>query len=343
MANLTEIAQWEAGVYQLDTSDPVLGGPDGVDNRQAQQLANRTAYLKDKIEDLNGPNDLVGLDGDGHLYLDTNDLEDEKRIGFKEIGNNWVYFSASALRFGIYSQYGALLNYNLASDYITSDKHIYLDTYGTYEKRLGFRESETDYSYFFSLPDRVGVTTPEGLLIEAGRANEIVTTGFMCDWMPVGSVLLFAGASPPESFLELNGAALNRADFPRLWAFAQASGRLVTESAWQADPLKAGSFSDGNGSTTFRLPDFRGQFPRFWDHDSGRDPDQNRLGLIQAQEIQSHSHNAPTSASGSAGTYAVPHNEYITYDYISAAPTSATGGTETRPHNVVLMPIIRWR
>lgn len=52
MANLPETAQWEAGVYQLETTDPVEGGPDGIDNQQAKQLANRTAYLKQLIEGL---------------------------------------------------------------------------------------------------------------------------------------------------------------------------------------------------------------------------------------------------------------------------------------------------
>ncbi|WP_244744918.1 gp53-like domain-containing protein [Paraburkholderia terricola] len=50
MADLVEIAQWEEGVYQLETSDPVMGGPDGVDNRQAKQLANRTRYLRAQQE-----------------------------------------------------------------------------------------------------------------------------------------------------------------------------------------------------------------------------------------------------------------------------------------------------
>uniref|UniRef100_UPI003C7DCBB7 phage tail protein n=1 Tax=Neisseria cinerea TaxID=483 RepID=UPI003C7DCBB7 len=50
MANLNETAQWETGIYQLETSDPVMGGPDGIDNRQAKQLANRTLWLKNQTE-----------------------------------------------------------------------------------------------------------------------------------------------------------------------------------------------------------------------------------------------------------------------------------------------------
>lgn len=51
MTNLVETAQWEPGVYQLETSDPVMGGPDGIDNVQARQLGNRTRYLKEHFED----------------------------------------------------------------------------------------------------------------------------------------------------------------------------------------------------------------------------------------------------------------------------------------------------
>ena len=50
MANLPETPQWEDGIYQIEVSDPVLGGPDGISNRQAKQLASRTSYLKQKVE-----------------------------------------------------------------------------------------------------------------------------------------------------------------------------------------------------------------------------------------------------------------------------------------------------
>lgn len=49
MANLQETARWETGIYQLETSDPVMGGADGIDNRQAKQLANRTLWLRDEL------------------------------------------------------------------------------------------------------------------------------------------------------------------------------------------------------------------------------------------------------------------------------------------------------
>ncbi|HEZ7285191.1 TPA: tail fiber protein, partial [Neisseria meningitidis] len=65
MANLNETAQWETGIYQLETSDPVMGGPDGIDNRQAKQLANRTLWLKNQTEALQTESEgKVSLSGD---------------------------------------------------------------------------------------------------------------------------------------------------------------------------------------------------------------------------------------------------------------------------------------
>lgn len=49
MANLTETSRWEAGIYQFETSDPVMGGPNGIDNRPTRELANRTLWLKNEI------------------------------------------------------------------------------------------------------------------------------------------------------------------------------------------------------------------------------------------------------------------------------------------------------
>ena len=52
MADLPELDEWTTGVYQIETSDPVLGGPEGISNQQAKQLASRTRWLKGKIDAL---------------------------------------------------------------------------------------------------------------------------------------------------------------------------------------------------------------------------------------------------------------------------------------------------
>ncbi|EMX9753030.1 tail fiber protein [Salmonella enterica] len=53
MGKLTELEQWDEDVYQIETSDPVLGGPEGITNRPAKQLANRTQWLKKHLQDAN--------------------------------------------------------------------------------------------------------------------------------------------------------------------------------------------------------------------------------------------------------------------------------------------------
>lgn len=52
MSNLVETSNFDANVYQIAISDQVIGGPGGVSNTQAQQLANRTRYLKDRLDNM---------------------------------------------------------------------------------------------------------------------------------------------------------------------------------------------------------------------------------------------------------------------------------------------------
>lgn len=55
MANLNETPVWPEGIYQIEEIDRVQGGPGGTANVQASQLANRTAYLKEKADALAAP------------------------------------------------------------------------------------------------------------------------------------------------------------------------------------------------------------------------------------------------------------------------------------------------
>ncbi|MEB6537616.1 hypothetical protein MXM81_00765 [Serratia plymuthica] len=50
MTKITESGRWEESVYQIQRGDKVKGGRDGIANIQPQQLANRTAYLKNELE-----------------------------------------------------------------------------------------------------------------------------------------------------------------------------------------------------------------------------------------------------------------------------------------------------
>ena len=68
MANLTEESKWEEGIYQLEKTDRIVGGVDGISNKQAKQLANRTTYLKENTFDKIGKaNGIASLDKDGRI------------------------------------------------------------------------------------------------------------------------------------------------------------------------------------------------------------------------------------------------------------------------------------
>lgn len=75
--------------------------------------------------------------------------------------------------------------------------------------------------------------------------------------------------------LPLDGQTVSRTTYPDLWTYAQAVG-LETEVNWLADPLKRGKFTAGDGSTTFRVPDWNGVVK----NGTGGATGDSRLGLF---------------------------------------------------------------
>ena len=49
MANITELNSYDENVYLIDINDQVIGGADGISNKQAKSLANRTNWLKNVL------------------------------------------------------------------------------------------------------------------------------------------------------------------------------------------------------------------------------------------------------------------------------------------------------
>lgn len=50
--HLPENAFWETGIYQYEQGDKLIGGVDGIDNLPLQQLANRTLFLKNRLDEI---------------------------------------------------------------------------------------------------------------------------------------------------------------------------------------------------------------------------------------------------------------------------------------------------
>lgn len=151
---------------------------------------------------------------------------------------------------------------------------------------------------------------------------------------PVGMTAMHYASVAPAGWLELNGQLVNRADYPLLWAHVEAQTAVVPDASWAAGNW--GRFSSGNGSTTFRLPDGRGEFLRAADRGRGVDPSRS-LYSWQTDEFRSHTHSVPGEGNGTANypprTVAVGDRAPVGIFNLVAA----NGGNETRPRNIALL------
>ena len=111
----------------------------------------------------------------------------------------------------------------------------------------------------------------------------------------IGQIVMEPRTSARAGYLKVNGALVNRADYPALWAYAQASGALVTEAQWSAG--RWGCFSSGDGATTFRIPELRGESIRCWDDSRGIDG-YREIGSWQDSQNRSHAHGASAGGVG---------------------------------------------
>lgn len=129
------------------------------------------------------------------------------------------------------------------------------------------------------------------------------------------------------------GGEFNRVDYPKLWAWVEAHPEfLLSEADWQTknttDDMCA-SYSSGDGVNTFRVPNLNEAFLRA----------SNRgVGTFQADELKEHNHSYNRPNYANAGIY---NGSSLKYSYSeSSSNTGITGGTETRPKNIALLPLI---
>jgi hypothetical protein len=83
--------------------------------------------------------------------------------------------------------------------------------------------------------------------------------------LPSGAVSAFAMSAAPDGWLECNGGLVSRTTYAALFSAINTT------------------YGVGDGSTTFTLPDFRGEFLRGWDNGRGVDASRS-LGTFQDQD-----------------------------------------------------------
>jgi microcystin-dependent protein len=165
-----------------------------------------------------------------------------------------------------------------------------------------------------------------------------------------GAIVAWPTATAPTGWLECDGSAVSRTTYADLFD-------IIGET-----------YGDGDGSTTFNLPDLRGEFIRGFDNGAGNDPDAasrtdrgdgtdgDNVGTKQDEQLLLHGHPIRAITAGVVTqawdtTGALVRTTLGTPGNLSAftgTPSNAagevlggTGGNETRPRNVAMMWIIK--
>jgi phage-related tail fiber protein len=174
------------------------------------------------------------------------------------------------------------------------------------------------------------------------------TVGFPLDPVPTGTVIHVAQTSAPTGYLKANGAAVSRTVYAALFS---AIGT---------------TFGAGDGSSTFNLPDLRGEFVRGWDDARGVDSGR-AIGSAQAGMFGAHSHAGSSASTASAGSHShtiarvdddngslsvqvlnggngqtVSTNAAGDHTHTVSVSIASDGGAETRPRNVALLAVIKF-
>ena len=231
MANLPETPQWEDGIYQIEVSDPVLGGPDGISNRQAKQLASRTSYLKQQVE--KGGSDLAKhiAAADPHTQYATKASptftgtptaptpaanDNSKKL----VTTEFVARAIAALAGTVPETLDTLKE---LADALGNDPNFATTVLNKLAEKLAKDQNGAD------IPDKAAFLQNLGL----GEGSAL----------PVGVPVPWPSATPPTGWLKCNGAPFSAEEYPKL---AKAYPKL-------------------------KLPDLRGEFIRGWDDGRGVD------------------------------------------------------------------------
>lgn len=162
--------------------------------------------------------------------------------------------------------------------------------------------------------------------------------------VPAGTVVMYAGIVDTHSApgLERDG-----------WLPCDGKERRVAE---YRELYAAIGNSHGGDGTTFRVPDLRGTFVRGVDDGANRDPDADkrraaagggnagdRVGSVQDDALGRHEHAVPHLPTTLHWAVDEAHRYDVAQWNGGDGTTGTTGAAETRPRNVALHFIIRFR
>lgn len=350
MANIEVLEQWDEGIYQLETTDPVQGGADGVDNLPHKNLANRTEWLKKNKAEKNGnaankfqvANGTTESDAVNKGQLDTKANLTGSITQIFKVAN--ATLTDEAVNLG---QLNTKINISDIQDLLTSTDVTKPLSANQGKILKGFIDNimailnsddttldELQEIVNFikqnkSILDTLGISNIAGL---SDALNNIYTKvqvdNILLSVISAGTVIAFANSSVPTGFLECNGALLSRTTYANLFA------------------VIGTTYGVGDGSTTFAIPDLRGEFIRGFDNGKGTDSGRT-IGSSQSDNFKTHNH----PATGTNYLYSNPSsgNPIVGAGVVSSGSAggmttvvASQGGTETRPRNIAMMYCIKY-
>jgi len=240
-------------------------------------------------------------------------------------------------------------------------RRAHFDSNGiTIRDRKALRLRDTSNSNFVAIraPDNAASDITLTLPSSDGNANDVLQSDgsgnlsftALPQAVPTGSVHLMASTTVPSGYLKCNGAAVSRTTYADLF------NEIGT------------AFGAGDGSSTFNVPDLRGEFVRGWDDSRGVDSGRN-FATAQGDQNKQHNHSASaTSTVSDPGHNHVyidqqAHNEgyrpwkagdndcgqrnkntsnaFTGISVSTSVSVANDGGNEARPRNIAMMYVIK--
>jgi len=312
-----------------DTNDPVLGGTSGQSNEPLKALADRTLYLFNRLGSFLGQSVITASGA-----ITPNDIFKLLRV---VTANNITLTLDPVATFKvgqlvkIKAKVTAALGKAVAV--VPNGGETIEDGKITYSAALYLHDGE-ELCLMAANTHASGVGVP--------TFWELVQEGTTIPFDLIGSDKLSRTA--PRNALVANGnnpetagALLVRADFARLWEKLAPSA--VPDATWLSDPVIYRQLpSEGNGTTTFRLPDMRSMVHKGLD--LGRGLSLGRLtaseGGYEADALKAHTHtflgvDTVSTAGGSSSNRRCGDFNKV---------TGSTGGAENLVKNAGFTPYI---
>ena len=289
MGNINETSSFDDNINQVEIEDPVAGGVSGPVNLSLRGLTNRTRWLKNACTSMSELIAAIKAQvGDGNMSDTLKKASNLSDVADKAAARTNLGVSAS--------------DHNHDAVYLKKTSNLSdVASAATARQNLGV----ADFYFVKSAPaaslgkngdiavQQMANGTPVMYKKDSGVWTPVISS-VTCD-LP-GMVRTYAGATVPAGYLKCDGKAYSRTAYAALFAAIGTRYGL------------------GDGSSTFNVPDCRGDALRYYD--DGRGIDAGRaLGSEQMSQNKSHTHGLSTgkaaavsghthdASTGSAGTH----------------------------------------